>query len=124
MFLQSISQFCRSFSTTNQHKSAKRKEILKSKEFLIVIHQVTGFFRPQYKKKGGVEVLPKKYDDTEMADKYEYKVIKNPKTIMGAILLEPLEKELNNLGQDGWELVSTPTGKDLGNLFLILKRAL
>ena len=60
-----------------------------------------------------------------MSEKWEYKVIKNPKTMLGRNMDEALETELNKLGQEGWELVSSEAlGQGVVNLFLILKRAI
>jgi|LakMenEpi03Aug12_release.lakeMendotaPanAssembly.Ray.scaffolds.fasta_scaffold5737920_1 hypothetical protein len=56
-----------------------------------------------------------------MSDKWEYKVIKNPKPLIKVD--EALEKELNNLAQEGWELVSFQAlGAGVVNLLLILRR--
>jgi len=56
-----------------------------------------------------------------MADKWEYKFIFNPKAILK--MDTAIEKELNNLGQDGWELVSFDAVQ-VNTIYFILKRKL
>ena len=56
-----------------------------------------------------------------MTDKWEYKFIFNPKSKLKMDVA--MEKELNSLGQEGWELVSFDVVNVLV-IYFILKRKL
>lgn len=56
-------------------------------------------------------------------DRWEYKVLKAPVSIWGAIKLEGVAEMLNQEGRQGWELVSVAGDGLSQNRLLFLKRA-
>ena len=63
----------------------------------------------------------------ENMKKFEYKVIalKDALWNVGAINAEKLERELNHLGNDGWEMITAPSSQSSGythDLVCIFKR--
>ena len=57
-----------------------------------------------------------------MADKWEYKFIFKPKVNLK--MGPTIEKDLDILGQDGWELVSFDAVSSSTSIYFILKRKL
>lgn len=58
-----------------------------------------------------------------MNERWSYKVVEFQPTLFGNKLGELAQQELDKLGQQGWELVSTLQASELDVLRLFLKRA-
>ena len=54
-------------------------------------------------------------------DRWEYKVL-SPGGMLKGIKPEGVESQLNELGQEGWEVVSIGTMENTGKVLIVLKR--
>jgi hypothetical protein len=56
-----------------------------------------------------------------MMDRWEYKVL-SPGGVLKSIKAEVVEAQLNELGQEGWEVTGIGAMENTGKLLVVLKR--